>query len=153
MKTTLTTPGAYDDIVQRFRSLQPDAARQWGRMSVDGMFCHLHDSYTVALQPDWVDPTKVPWVGRVVVKWIGLYSPLPWMKGTPTMPEVDQDKQGTRPTGFEADRERMLASLQRFATTTDFSRCAHPFFGTMTHWEWMRWGWFHADHHLRQFNA
>jgi Protein of unknown function (DUF1569) len=27
----------------------------------------------------------------------------------------------------------------------------HPIFGPMTAKDWMRWGYLHADHHLRQF--
>jgi hypothetical protein len=27
----------------------------------------------------------------------------------------------------------------------------HPMFGAMTTLEWMRWGYLHTDHHLRQF--
>jgi hypothetical protein len=28
---------------------------------------------------------------------------------------------------------------------------SHPMFGGMTAKDWMRWGYLHADHHLRQF--
>ena len=28
----------------------------------------------------------------------------------------------------------------------------HPAFGAMSAREWLRWGWLHADHHLRQFS-
>jgi hypothetical protein len=27
----------------------------------------------------------------------------------------------------------------------------HPIFGRITRAEWLRWGYLHADHHLRQF--
>jgi len=27
----------------------------------------------------------------------------------------------------------------------------HPLFGPMNYEDWMRWGYLHADHHLRQF--
>ena len=30
---------------------------------------------------------------------------------------------------------------------------AHPIFGPMTLRAWMRWGYLHVDHHLRQFSA
>jgi hypothetical protein len=29
----------------------------------------------------------------------------------------------------------------------------HPIFGRMSEAAWLRWGWLHADHHLRQFGA
>jgi hypothetical protein len=28
---------------------------------------------------------------------------------------------------------------------------SHPMFGKMSAKDWMRWGYLHADHHLRQF--
>jgi hypothetical protein len=35
----------------------------------------------------------------------------------------------------------------------DFELQMHPIFGAMTEEEWMRWGYLHMDHHLRQFGA
>jgi hypothetical protein len=29
----------------------------------------------------------------------------------------------------------------------------HAIFGAMSRREWLRWGWLHADHHLRQFSS
>jgi hypothetical protein len=32
-----------------------------------------------------------------------------------------------------------------------FEGIVHPIFGPMSAAAWMRWGYLHADHHLRQF--
>jgi hypothetical protein len=65
---------------------------------------------------------------------------------------VRQGGGGTSPLEFAADRARLL---ENFA---DFCGCAelatpHPMFGSMQRADWLRWGWLHADHHLRQFSA
>ena len=44
------------------------------------------------------------------MKWVALYAPIPWPKGVPTRPEMDQYVGGTAPFEFDAaTRERWLA--------------------------------------------
>jgi Protein of unknown function (DUF1569) len=43
--------------------------------------------------------------------------------------------------------------MERFAQPSAAERPAHPIFGRMTEEEWMRWGYLHVDHHLRQFGG
>ena len=51
-------------------------------------------------------------------------------------------------------RVGLTAVVKRFAAgKLDFSWADHPFFGAMSVEQWMRWGYLHADHHLRQFGA
>ena len=67
---------------------------------------------------------------------------------------MDQLVGGTRPTAFLEDRAALAAAIEQFARqprTAQFSR--RPIFGELTEWEWMRWGYLHADHHFRQFGA
>lgn len=71
-----------------------------------------------------------------------------------TLPEMDQRQGGTPPTDFAADVANLNAALERFSTRgTDFVWPPHPIFIAMSHDEWMRWGYLHMDHHLRQFGA
>ena len=44
------------------------------------------------------------------------------------------------------------ARVERFATQRG-GWPAHPIFGRMSEAEWLRWGYLHTDHHLRQFGA
>jgi len=91
---------------------------------------------------------------RTLVKWIALYLPLPWPPGVMTRPEVDQQCSGTRPTDFAADVGELEALLELMSTRgNSFDWPAHPIFGGMSHAEWLRWAYLHADHHLRQFGA
>ncbi len=68
----------------------------------------------------------------------------------PTPPEINQQIGGTPPADFAADRATLLAKLDQF-TRSSGPWSPHPIFGTMTTAEWMRWGYLHTDHHLRQF--
>jgi hypothetical protein len=89
---------------------------------------------------------------RTVVKWVALYAPIPWPKGVPTRPEMDQLIGGTAPVEFEHDKRALVTVIERFSNPKrDFEWSAHPIFGQMPDPEWLRWGYVHTDHHLRQF--
>ena len=132
--------------------LAPGATRQWGSMTVHQMVCHLSDSYLLALG-ERAAADKSNFLARSVVKLAALHAPMQWPKGVSTVPEMDQvSGGGTPPAQFESDREQLLQIIGRFgALPTDFKFAPHPIFAEMNEWEWMRWGYLHADHHLRQF--
>jgi hypothetical protein len=123
-------------------------------MSAHQMLCHLNDSYRVAMGERKVS-SATGLFQRTVMKWGGLYVPLPWPKNVATRPEIDQcSGGGTPPSDFERDRRELAALVKRFAAPDrDLAWAPHPIFGSMSEWEWMRWGYVHADHHLRQFGA
>lgn len=54
---------------------------------------------------------------------------------------------------FDVDRAVLARELKRFASQgrADGSFPDHPMFGPMSFADWMRWGYLHTDHHLRQF--
>jgi hypothetical protein len=59
---------------------------------------------------------------------------------------------GTHPGDFARDKAMLAGVLRRFANKPrDFRFGRHPIFGELSEWEWMRWGYPHADHPLRQF--
>lgn len=88
-------------------------------------------------------------VPRPLLKWLMLHTR--WPHGVRTRPEIDQEMGGTQPTDFASDRDRLLEALGRFCTAPDAARTTHPMAGHLTRNEWLRWGYLHADHHLRQF--
>lgn len=140
------------DIIHRLRSVRPEAAAKWGRMSAHQMVCHLADSMRVALNQKTTSPATGP-LQRTFIKWIALYVPVPWPAGIPTRPEIDQEGGGTRPLNFGSDIEN-LESLLRSMTDAQVPACpTHPIFGPMSRPAWLRWAYVHADHHLRQFGA
>ena len=148
---TLNTSANVDEIARRLGRLEPTSARQWGTMTPHEMVCHLGDSFSAVLG-ERAASSKETWLSRTVVKWIALHTTLPWPQGVPTRPEVNPKQQGTKPVEFERDRTRTLELMQRFVKP-DSRRVNHPVFGTLTRDEWMRWGYAHVDHHLRQFGC
>ena len=141
------------EIAGRIQHLQPDLNRRWGKMNVRQMICHLNDSFLCVIgeRPASIAPN---FRSRKLVKWCALYLPTPWPQGVPTRPEIDQELGGTVPSDFEQDRQVLLALVKRFSRQPrDFSFHPHPIFLEMTEKQWMRWGYLHTDHHLRQFGA
>ena len=150
---TLARAADKAEIVRRLTAIQADSAARWGRMSAHQMICHLSDSFLMALRRR---PTSSAgtFLQRTVVKWIALYAPLRWPPGIPTRPEVDQEKGGTRPVEFAADVARVRELLDVFtAAGPDFDWPPHPVLGRLSRRGWLRWGYLHTDHHLRQFGA
>ena len=149
---TLAHTADLADILRRLRTVRPEAAAKWGRMSAHQMVCHLADSMRVALNQKTTSTATGP-LQRTLVKWIALYAPVPWPAGIQTLPETDQEAGGTRPLNFGSDMEN-LESLLRIITDEQMPACpTDPIFGPMSRPAWLRWAYLHADHHLRQFGA
>jgi hypothetical protein len=148
---TLARPRDKAEILGRLTTVRPDGRRRWGRMSAHQMVCHLADAFRMAIGERTVSPAE-GLLQRTVVKWVALYAPVPWPAGIPTRPGTDQETGGTRPVEFSADLARAEALLELFtAPDRDLHRTPHPIFGGMSGAAWLRWGYLHTDHHLRQF--
>jgi hypothetical protein len=141
------------DLVRRLRALGQDSAARWGRMSAHQMVCHLRDACHMAMghtRVQAMDSRR----GRTLIKWVALYLPVRWPQGIPTLPELDQRLSPSPGPGFAADVDGVVALLEEMAgKDRSFVWPPHPIFGPMSRAAWLRWGWLHADHHLRQFGA
>jgi Protein of unknown function (DUF1569) len=152
-KKTLSNPNHRDEILGRLNSVASSSERRWGRMTAHQMICHVADSFRAVLGDKKISPAQ-GMAPRRVMKWLALELPIRWPKGVRTRPEVDQLLGGTVPRAFETDREELRSILNRFTRQPrDFQFHPHPMFGDMSDDEWMRWGYLHTDHHLRQFGA
>jgi hypothetical protein len=61
---------------------------------------------------------------------------------------------GTAPGTFDSDVADLEALVEEVtASGRSFVWEAHPVFGRMPDSGWLRWGYLHMDHHLRQFGA
>jgi hypothetical protein len=141
------------EIVGRIGRMRPDAERRWGKMTAPQMICHLNDAFLGVMGERPVAILE-KYRARKTIKWLALYFPRPWPTGVPTRPEVDQEHSGTKPTEFAADVRLLTELVERFSKKPrDFAFCPHPIFLEMTERQWMRWGYLHVDHHLRQFGA
>ncbi len=150
---TLANPQDKQSLLERLARVCSDSPRAWGKMSAPQMICHLCDSFRLALGEKCVTPVD-NFISRSVVKWIALELPVPWIHGIKTVPEVDQLVGGTPPAEFGTDKRELDSLTERFTgKPACLATAKHPFFGKMSVEEWMRWGYLHMDHHLRQFNC
>ena len=147
---TLSNLSDRREISLRLAELSPTDVARWGLMSVHQMVCHLDDSYEVACGNRTVSPAT-SLIQRTIVKWFALNTPMQWPRGVPTRPEIEQGKGGSIPGDFRQDLASLLAAFARFCDDSPNPPIRHPIFGNMTAANWMRWGYLHADHHLRQF--
>ena len=145
---TFAQPEARNAILRRLGNLRVDSPRLWGRMSAHQTICHLSDSLRSMMGERPISTLR----RSTALKWPALYLPFPWPRGIKTRPEVDQFVGGTKPADFAVDMASLLILLERIASPTpDFTWQPHPIFGPLSQWQWMRWAYLHADHHLRQF--
>ena len=142
-----------EELCRRLQTVSADSRARWGKMTAHQMVCHVTDSYCGPMGEKPMGRVE-GWPFRKIAKWVALYVPLPWPKNLGTLPEMDQQLGGTRPTDFQADVNRLKEVLERFSTRPkDFPWRPHPIFDGMAPKDWMRWGYLHMDHHLRQFGA
>jgi hypothetical protein len=136
------------EIRARLRSVRVDDHPRWGKMTAKQMVRHLRCAYEVALGERSVEPLEG--FPPVLMKWVALRSGLRWPKNVQTMPELRRAIKERSETEFDVQVRAVIEKMQTLATG---KRCApsHPMFGPMTEKDWMRWGYLHADHHLRQF--
>lgn len=149
---TLARPRDKAEIVQRLRAVRPESVRRWGRMSSHQMVCHLTDSFRMVSGQKSASPATGPFQ-RTIVRWVALYLPVPWPAGIlTTRPELDQEVGGTKPGQFAADVADLESLLDLFTERPgSLGGQSHPIFGRLSEAGWLRWGYLHMDHHLRQF--
>ena len=147
---TLSNLADRQNISLRLTQLSTADTARWGLMTAHQMVCHLVDSYKVALaEKNASEATGL--IQRTVLKWLALQAPIQWAKGFRTRPEIEQGKGGSVPVDFCQDLASLLSTVNRFCDGLPRPCVPHPIFGAMTVQDWMRWGYLHADHHLRQF--
>lgn len=150
MKTLLNSDDKAE-IFARLRRLRHDSQRRWGKMTAHQAICHLSDSFMCKFG-ERESTNASNFFTKTVMKWVALKAPMPWPHGVKTMPENDQLIGGTPPVEFERDRQQLEALIERFCQPMN-NMSPHPYFGQLTEAEWLRWGYLHCDHHLRQFGV
>jgi hypothetical protein len=145
---SLASVETMSEIRARLRTVRVDDRARWGKMSAKQMVRHLSFAYEVALGDRTVGPMKG--APLVVMKWMALRSGLRWPKNVRTVPEL---KRAIAMHSDERFDELVGVAIERMETLARGTRCApaHPMFGPMSAEDWMRWGYLHANHHLRQF--
>ena len=140
-----------NELIRRINNLTPDARPQWGRMSVEQMLSHLVQTGELPFKADIAD--RSTFMSRNFIKPMVLYI-LPMPKEVKTSAEMDQQQEGRKPEGFEADKARVIEEITHLGTLPLDHQCLyHPFFGKMSAKEWGLIAHKHTDHHLRQFGV
>ncbi len=143
--------GRDEDVAEirgRIETLTAADERRWGLMSVGEMLCHVREAYVITIAGGEARMLKGPLPPKLL-KVMALKLPLKWPKTIQTVPTLKRDAMPP-PGEFEMEKVRLLEAFEAFARARE-NRAVHPMFGAMEPWDWMRWGYLHADHHLRQF--
>lgn len=150
MTESLFDPEGRRSMLARIDSLQPDAARRWGKMTAGQMLAHCQQPLRVATGELRLKRNLMGLLfGRMAKRM--LMKPGPMRPNLPTAPEfVVADERD-----FAREKAALLALVQAFgeAGPAGLTREPHPFFGRLQAEEWQTLQWKHLDHHLRQFGA
>lgn len=139
------------ELIERLDRLSPDATPTWGRMSVEQMLSHLVQTGELPFVSSVEDRSN--FMSRTFIKPMMLYF-LPMPKEVKTSAEMDQQQEGRKPLGFDADRASVVDGINKLATLPLDHQCLpHPFFGKMSVKHWGAIAHKHIDHHLRQFGV
>jgi hypothetical protein len=138
-------PSTRQRFQRRIDGLASDSQRQWGKMSVNQMVCHLSDQLRLALGELSGRPVPGPMrfapIRRVAIDY------LPWPHGA----KSPRESFTTQPVGLQSDISSLRTLLERFGSReSQRDWPEHPLFGTMSGPLWARLTCKHFDHHLRQ---
>ncbi len=145
-KKSIFDPVEYAAMRGRIASLQPDAARQWGKMSVAQMLSHTNVPLEVGLGKLQLPP-EGNFLTRRLLKWYVL-GKTEFKHNLPTSKYflVSGDPV------FEQEKQRLLDNLDdAYARGHNGPWAPHNSFGELAPEQWGTLSWLHIDHHLRQF--
>jgi hypothetical protein len=139
-----------ESLLKRLEALQPDSARQWGKMNPAQMLCHC----ALALETGTgVRPMKQKFLGKLLMPFFrkSILGEKPFGRNAPTDPSFVV----TNEREFAAERSRLQQLIHRFVERGPSAAAheTHAFFGKMTGQEWGELMYKHIDHHLQQFGA
>lgn len=151
----MKTFGHRDDqreISDRLQSLRSTDGPHWGSMYAGAMVKHLAESYEMAMQRLPANRPAYSWLRGPHGRWLAFRLPLTWGKNMPTLPELNIMLRENYTIDFAAEHAFLLKIVEDFWSSSEEQlRPEHPLLGRLTREDWMRWGYLHADHHLRQF--
>lgn len=145
---SLASEKVLSETRERLSNLKVEDRARWGVMTATQMVRHLNHAYDVALGERTIEPIKG--APPALVKWVALRSGLRWPKNLPTAPDLLRALDEAESNAFEGWIKTATEKMEAVASGRRYQR-EHPMFGPMSASDWMRWGYLHADHHLRQF--
>ncbi|CAN5477438.1 hypothetical protein BH10ACI4_BH10ACI4_17430 [soil metagenome] len=148
MAKSLATAQVLGETRDRLYQVTAQDRALWGTLTAPVMMRHLAQAYEIALGERQVGPVRG--LPQGLMKWVALRSWFQWPKNIQTTPELHLANAEACHEDFDSLIEETVEKLEQVARGRGLAT-SHPFFGSMTAEDWMRWGYLHADHHLRQF--
>ena len=145
---TMFDDAARGDILARIDRVTVDSRPRWGKMNVEMMLAHIHESMRMACGEVVTKPKHMP-IRYFPLKQLIVYV-LPFPKGAPTAPELLPSDARTIEHS-KTELARVLRAFAERASATEWPE--HPAFGRMTKRAWGVLCYRHLDHHLRQFGV
>jgi Protein of unknown function (DUF1569) len=148
MKSLFDTE-AYEEILNRFNSLNKNSQPKWGKMNVAQMLKHCQLPLDVANESMTLN-TNVGFIKKLIFKLFKpiMYNDKAWSHNSPTAKEfivVDAQE-------FNTEKDKLLTIIKAFHSKKDKTNWPkHPIFGNFTPEQWGKMQYKHLDHHLTQF--
>lgn len=144
----LHDPAVRASLEARLETIRPDAARQWGNMTVDQMLWHVNQFLAAAIgEPSTTVVQKTP-IPAPIMRFMVIY--LPWPKSAPTNKGAVAKAQ----YDFEAERAKCRALIAKLvAKPLDSEWPMDPSFHSASGKFHSQLQARHLDHHFKQFNA
>ena len=139
----------YKEIVSRIENLDMAASPAWGTLTAPRLIAHLIDSLLFARGAKVLEIKKPPLVPKWLIKWLTIYSPMPWPKGIKAPPSFFEYD----PQEFDADKQELIKQLDAFIALPDSHATDHPLMGRLSKKDWDHLNYRHFNHHFRQFNC
>lgn len=147
MKSLFETE-AYEEIMERLNTLNPESQRQWGKMSIGQMAWHCQFPLKIAVKNEDRGVS-----GNPLIRWFfkkSLYNDKLWRKGLPTAPNLVAREEKS----FDEEMPILKQLVKDCHEVKDRQNWnPHPLFGKMTRQQWGQMEYKHLDHHLRQFGV
>ncbi|WP_188553916.1 DUF1569 domain-containing protein [Edaphobacter dinghuensis] len=151
---TLADPAVRVTLIRRFDRLTPQTSARWGTMSSTQMLRHLVLAFRMAMGECAVADAASRKFDNPLVRFVALTLPIPWPKGIKTVPEIDCAALRPSSVDFADEHAKIAVAIRCFGEVSAANLCStHPMFGSLNRSQWMRWGFRHTDHHLRQFGC
>ncbi len=138
-------------LVERISSLTGNEQPSWGKMTLDQMVSHLVQAGSFPFKAEL--PDKSTFAARTFIKPLLLHV-LPMPKDVKIPAGFDQQASGRKPEDLEADKQALIASIEKLGTLPVDHTCEnHPMLGKMSAKQWAMLAHKHIDHHLKQFGV
>ncbi len=134
-------------IINRIEKLHPDVRREWGRLTVEEMICHLQDVFYYTCG-EKEGKFKKPLMSNLIGRFMVLYAPMAWPRGKIIGPK---EAFVSTPGEFEDDKKKLISYIERFNESTIPNALRHPIIGVLNSNQWGIFQYKHCDHHLKQF--